>query len=417
MFYYLLMNYLLYIINFFRFTTDFDNRMREVALEDKEPSVEHSYMRTDWQVLNEMGPYHVDIVDPYDIHFDKDYWKNLANRWSTDEIDRLIGWIDSNRSADDVIMEDCPVVHPHQLNCLQRLAFEIVKFHNINSRQLLLIIIGAAGSGKTFTIHAISSFLKDCLKRSAPTAKAAFLINGDTVHQLFGLRVNDGRVYRPLEGQSLRKLQDEFEGITHVIIDEYSMISQIMLARIDLRMRQIAQKLDQYFGGLSVILTGDPAQLPPVCATCLYDKKLDTPLVFEGFTAYQKFLSVIQLTQIMRQQDDGDTDQRKFIGLLSRFRNGDCTLEDYNHLKKRFTTPQNSAEFADTTRIFALNETCDEHNKSRLESLGNPITRFAAKNTPSNAKFLNPDSFRGLKNTICLCIGAKVYLILIKFII
>ena len=32
----------------------------------------------------------------------------------------------------------------------------------------------------------------------------------------------------------------------------------------------ITQKKSQYFGGLSVILTGDPGQLPAVCAPSLY---------------------------------------------------------------------------------------------------------------------------------------------------
>ena len=103
------------------------------------------------------------------------------------------------------------------------------------------------------------------LKRAAPTAKAAFLINGDTVHQLLSIRVNEGNTYIPLKDDSLRKLQDLFVNITHIIIDEYSMLSQVMLARIDERMRQITQKLDKFFGGLSLILTGDPGQLPAVC--------------------------------------------------------------------------------------------------------------------------------------------------------
>jgi hypothetical protein len=35
------------------------------------------------------------------------------------------------------------------------------------------------------------------------------------------------------------------------------MLSQTMLGRIDLRLRQITGKTDQYFGGLSIILTGE----------------------------------------------------------------------------------------------------------------------------------------------------------------
>ena len=382
--------------------------MSEVVLEEKEPSEELTYLRTDWQELSEMGPQFECLADPYDINFDETYWKNRLSDWSNVEIKRLTGWIDSNRSAEDLVMNECPKVSPNQLNSMQRLAFEIVKNHFQNRKQLLMIILGAAGSGKTFTIHAISTYLQGNLKRAAPTAKAAFLINGDTVHQLLSIRVNEGNTYIPLKDDSLRKLQDLFVNITHIIIDEYSMLSQVMLARIDERMRQITQKLDKFFGGLSLILTGDPGQLPPVCASCLFDKRKENPLSTRGLDAYQEFKNVIQLTQVMRQLEDGDEDQQKFIDLLPRLRIGENTLDDYDHLKKRFIGPLNSEEFKDTTRIFALNEQCEEYNKARLETLKNPITRFTAKNEPKRARNYDADLFRGLSNTIYLCVGAKV---------
>lgn len=382
--------------------------MSEVVLEEKEPSEELTYLRTDWQELSEMGPQFECLADPYDINFDETYWKNRLSDWSNVEIKRLTGWIDSNRSAEDLVMNECPKVSPNQLNSMQRLAFEIVKNHFQNRKQLLMIILGAAGSGKTFTIHAISTYLQGNLKRAAPTAKAAFLINGDTVHQLLSIRVNEGNTYIPLKDDSLRKLQDLFVNITHIIIDEYSMLSQVMLARIDERMRQITQKLDKFFGGLSLILTGDPGQLPPVCASCLFDKRKENPLSTRGLDAYQEFKNVIQLTQVMRQLEDGDEDQQKFIDLLPRLRTGENTLDDYDHLKKRFIGPLNSEEFKDTTRIFALNEQCEEYNKARLETLKNPITRLSAKNEPKRARNYDADLFRGLSNTIYLCVGAKV---------
>lgn len=47
------------------------------------------------------------------------------------------------------------------------------------------------------------------------------------------------------------------------------MISQVSIAIIDQRLRE-ATKCDKYFGGLSVILTGDPGQLLPVMGSPLY---------------------------------------------------------------------------------------------------------------------------------------------------
>ena len=96
-----------------------------------------------------MGPQFECLADPYDINFDETYWKNRLSDWSNVEIKRLTGWIDSNRSAEDLVMNECPKVSPNQLNSMQRLAFEIVKNHFQNRKQLLMIILGAAGSGKT----------------------------------------------------------------------------------------------------------------------------------------------------------------------------------------------------------------------------------------------------------------------------
>ena len=343
--------------------------MKEIVLKDKEPAEEDNYLRIDWQELSEMGPQFDLNIDSFDYNINQEYWMNRVCQWTSEEVDRLTGWIDSQKSQSDIIMEECPDVQLEQLNPMQRLAFEIVKSHDSNKKQLSMIVLGDAGSGKTFTIHAISTYLEGKLRRAAPTAKAAFLINGDTVHQLFSIRVDKSRLYQALEGEALRRLQQSFLNVSYVIIDEYSMLSQTMLARIDKRMRQITQKFEIFFGGLSLILTGDPGQLPAVCAPNLYDQKFTTALSKEGFTAYQQFDSVIQLTQVIRQENDGNEDQRKFIDLLPRLRNSEATFNDYEHLKKRFMSPTNTDEFIDTTRIFALNDTCDDHNKACLQAL------------------------------------------------
>jgi hypothetical protein len=45
-----------------------------------------------------------------------------------------------------------------------------------------------------------------------------------------------------------------------------------MLGKINGRLRQVKCKPDSLFGGFSIILTGDPAQLFPVGGAPLYDK-------------------------------------------------------------------------------------------------------------------------------------------------
>lgn len=56
------------------------------------------------------------------------------------------------------------------------------------------------------------------------------------------------------------------------VIDEKSMISTIMLYQIDARLREaFPENQKQPFGGISVVLMGDFAQLVPVTGKPLYD--------------------------------------------------------------------------------------------------------------------------------------------------
>ena len=56
-------------------------------------------------------------------------------------------------------------------------------------------------------------------------------------------------------------LRHKFTYMNYIIIDEYSLLSQATLGKIKKRLKQIKEN-ENNFGGISVILVGDPAQLP-----------------------------------------------------------------------------------------------------------------------------------------------------------
>ncbi len=110
------------------------------------------------------------------------------------------------------------------------------------------------------------------MKKGAPTSKAAFIISGETLHSVLEIPVQSkSSVFLPLKNEKLKELQEKFKNCKILIIDEFSMLSQVMIAKVDSRLRQIKPDVDLIFGGISVILAGDPAQLLPVCATPVYD--------------------------------------------------------------------------------------------------------------------------------------------------
>jgi len=53
-------------------------------------------------------------------------------------------------------------------------------------------------------------------------------------------------------------------------------------------------------------------QLLPVAAPCLYDERSTVPINIVRLHLYKSYTKVVQLTELMRQLDDGDEDQQKF---------------------------------------------------------------------------------------------------------
>lgn len=118
-------------------------------------------------------------------------------------------------------------------------------------------------------------------------------------------------------------------------------------------------------------------------------------------------------TIVRQQSNDDDLDQKKFIEILQRIRNGvndDKTIEDWKFLLKREIKPNNLDEFVDALRLFPDNSTCNKYNHAKLKDLNMPICRLTAENNPSIARNLSEDNFYGLNNVINLAINSKVTL-------
>ena len=118
-------------------------------------------------------------------------------------------------------------------------------------------------TGNSFLINALRNYLKERSIVTATTGKGSFNINGVTIHSFLKLPI--GKMsQKELSGQSLSDLQNNLLLIDYIIIDEYSMLGQTILGWIDRHCKQATGSKDKLFGGKSLILFGDPGQLPPV---------------------------------------------------------------------------------------------------------------------------------------------------------
>ena len=144
----------------------------------------------------------------------------------------------------------------------------------------LQIIIGQGGSGKSHALDSVITSLKnkhgyrdDNFLVLAPTGKAASNISGNTIHShKEGLSIGIKGSLKPLRGDRLKYCQHKYKNVLKIVfIDEYTMIRQQLLHYIDQRLRQIIS-INKPFGGLVIVLYGDPAQLPPAKGDFLWEE-------------------------------------------------------------------------------------------------------------------------------------------------
>ena len=100
----------------------------------------------------------------------------------------------------------------------------------------------------------------------APTGIAASNINGMTLHRLLHLPVQHGAVpaYSPLSDENIHQVRSILKDVKLFILDEISMVSNLMLTYIHKRLAEIFGQHDRLLGGQNMVFLGDLLQLAPV---------------------------------------------------------------------------------------------------------------------------------------------------------
>ena len=248
------------------------------------------------------------------------------------------------------------IVDVETLNQEQSIAYLIVQQHynslcmNQQPLPLRMIVCGTAGTGKSYPISAIVQCLADKVIVTGTTGMAAFNIYGETLHSVLQLPVRSTNK-KELQGSSLQRLQVKLRDKHYLLIDEMSMLGQTTFAWVYRRLRQATGKSDEPLGGISPIMFGDFAQLPPVGDRPLFAPASDQQLPFQGFTIYRQFTTVVILKQIQRQCGTNPEDQA-FRKLLLCLRNGEVTRSDWEMLLSRSPDQaDNYNQFEDAVRL------------------------------------------------------------------
>jgi len=167
---------------------------------------------------------------------------------------------------------------------------------------------------------------------------------------------------------SLRNTLSELKA---VIIDEISMVSNILLFYVHDRLIDIFGRTDNApFAGLTVLTVGDFFQLPPIGAKPVYAEYNNC---WQNFAGLWRLFKIAELTEVMRQRGDS-----RLIDLLNNVRLGKVTPEDVKLLKSRFIVKGDPSYPNDALHIFAENTPATEHNVSMLDKLPNPLCLIQA---------------------------------------
>lgn len=159
-----------------------------------------------------------------------------------------------------------------------------------------------------------------------------------------------------VNSERLLALQIKMKDVKLLIIDEYSFMSVALINSLDRRLWKIfPHRLNIPFGGLSIVLCGDPTQLPPVRALPVYAYHGPT---LHHAARFHLFNKVVELDQPFRQAGD-DICQIRFCSVLARVANCEATLEDWQWLQTRSSTHLTKLEndlFDKSAHVVATND-------------------------------------------------------------
>lgn len=250
---------------------------------------------------------------------------------------------------------------------------------------------GAAGVGKSVVINALNLLITHHLDNlpganpatvkvllTAFAGKAAFLINGTTLHSAFALPVR-----KRGGSKQLAELSSDLASTIRMgnidtaiwVVDEVSMVSNTHLNEVNSRLIQV-KGCSRPFGGISALVVGDLHQLPPFGAQPVFMPLTESDsAIFGDLWGHFKYF---ELTEIMRQKDEKD-----FITALNNLAEGKMTPDDIKLFKDREIGRDEDAP-PQAIRLFHARKRVQEYNDKRIDQ--HPGTLYLSKAVDSVGK-------------------------------
>lgn len=253
----------------------------------------------------------------------------------------------------------------HELSAEQAAVFATIEGTREN-----VFVTGRAGTGKSTLLNHLSWNTSKQLVISAPTGVAALNVGGQTIHSLFRLPIGVIADHDIEQNGDLRKLLNTIDTL---VIDEVSMVNADLLDAVDRSLRQARQRREEAFGGVQVVLFGDPYQLAPVPGDAderaYFEDQYRSMWFFDAKVWNETDLRIFELNTIHRQHEE------EFKAMLNAVRHGTVTAEIAGRLNEVGARP---APGSDAITLATRNDTVNRINAAELARLpGRALTAKA----------------------------------------
>lgn len=226
-----------------------------------------------------------------------------------------------------------------------------------------LFVTGRAGTGKSTLLQHIAAHTTKSIAICAPTGVAALNVGGQTVHSLFQLPIGviaSQRLHRREEVRAVLR------GIETLVIDEVSMVNADLMDAVDRSLREARRRQREPFGGVQIVLFGDPYQLAPVPPREAEERAYFTdhyrsPWFFDAKVWDAAQLDAVELRTVHRQRDPA------FAEMLTAVRHGEVTPEIGRALNEAGARPVPDGE--ETITLATTNATVARINAQGLAAL------------------------------------------------
>jgi ATP-dependent DNA helicase PIF1 len=280
-------------------------------------------------------------------------------------------------------------------------ALDSIKLSNEQEEVLRLIetsntpimVTGKAGTGKSTMLKFLKSNSTKNIAVIAPSGMAALNAEGITIPRLipgdFNIPYRLQDPYEVLYGVpgtekrgAGKKRIDALENLEMLVIDEISMVNADTIDHIDRILRAAKKQPAIPFGGVQLVMFGDPYQLPPVVReqevdpnshASIFREDYQSPWFFHANVWGYQDMNRVQLTEVFRQTDP------EFKDLLNAVRNGSITNEQIDRLNEIGMAGNVDDVDQEVVRLYSRRARVLSRNTEMLSNLpGRPIV-FDAK--------------------------------------